>query len=340
MQSRPRANRRLFLNTSVRLAGGALLICTFPGCGDEKVSKLRLQLLRPQGGEQWIAGEVLNIEWVSEGIRLLHIEFSPDDGNSWQRLFENVPAEQGQVGWSLPELPSQTCLIRLLAAEPECMEAQHRNPFSLVLPDLQLIAPEPGMLFNPGDEHPIIWSAIGVERVDIDFSPDDGASWSQVAKSVPAEDGRYLWTAPEVESLACKLRIRESGEDQPAFVQEVSFSIRHHLILSLADYPALQSPTTDYLILAEPTMPDVAVRREEEHQFSALSLVCPHAACTVDWRPADGVFSCPCHLSIFDSRGCHVFGAAGQALWSLDTEYLPETDELILFLNEQANASC
>lgn len=50
------------------------------------------------------------------------------------------------------------------------------------------------------------------------------------------------------------------------------------------------------------------VRRSEEGAVEALSLVCTHLGCTVEWQPDNGQFYCPCHEGKFDRDGRPVAG--------------------------------
>jgi Rieske Fe-S protein len=52
----------------------------------------------------------------------------------------------------------------------------------------------------------------------------------------------------------------------------------------------------------------------------ALSTVCPHAGCAVDWDERARVFACPCHDSAFDAAGARLSGPAPRALDALDIE--------------------
>jgi menaquinol-cytochrome c reductase iron-sulfur subunit len=45
------------------------------------------------------------------------------------------------------------------------------------------------------------------------------------------------------------------------------------------------------------------VRKTEDGQVEALSSVCPHLGCAVDFDAADGEFKCPCHRSSFALDG-------------------------------------
>ncbi|MEO0645480.1 MAG: Rieske 2Fe-2S domain-containing protein [Cyanobacteria bacterium J06650_10] len=46
----------------------------------------------------------------------------------------------------------------------------------------------------------------------------------------------------------------------------------------------------------------------------AISALCPHLGCTVDWNAAEQKFICPCHGSQFDSDGEVARGPASQGL--------------------------
>ena len=39
-----------------------------------------------------------------------------------------------------------------------------------------------------------------------------------------------------------------------------------------------------------------------------LSARCTHASCTVDWRPSEGRFICPCHGGVYDASGKNISG--------------------------------
>jgi len=61
------------------------------------------------------------------------------------------------------------------------------------------------------------------------------------------------------------------------------------------------------------------VRNEQGH-FYALSSVCTHLGCLINWRPVsvpgypEGVISCPCHGSIFSKVGNVISGPATRSL--------------------------
>jgi menaquinol-cytochrome c reductase iron-sulfur subunit len=52
----------------------------------------------------------------------------------------------------------------------------------------------------------------------------------------------------------------------------------------------------------------------------ALSTVCPHAGCAVDWQKEQARFGCPCHDSAFRSDGERVSGPSPRPMDPLEVE--------------------
>jgi menaquinol-cytochrome c reductase iron-sulfur subunit len=59
------------------------------------------------------------------------------------------------------------------------------------------------------------------------------------------------------------------------------------------------------------------IRRGE--RVEALSTVCPHTGCAVDWEGQENKFICPCHHSVFDERGGYLSGPAPRGMDTLET---------------------
>ncbi len=58
----------------------------------------------------------------------------------------------------------------------------------------------------------------------------------------------------------------------------------------------------------------LAVYRDEEGNLHAMSPVCRHMKCIVDWNAAEKTWDCPCHGSRYDPLGHVIHGPAKKNL--------------------------
>lgn len=73
----------------------------------------------------------------------------------------------------------------------------------------------------------------------------------------------------------------------------------------------------------------VFIVREKEGYFYALSAICSHLGCIANWRPEEGIITCPCHGSKFARTGEVLTGPAPRPLQRLLME-LSEGGELVV----------
>jgi len=73
----------------------------------------KLKLLTPNGGENWIAGTSQSITWLSDGVNDVKIEYSTDDGNSWNIITSSMSASTLNYSWTVPNTTSANCIVRI-----------------------------------------------------------------------------------------------------------------------------------------------------------------------------------------------------------------------------------
>ena len=80
-------------------------------------------------------GEQSAIWWQnSASISRINIYFSSDDGNSWQTLQMNVDASQKGMAWTIPNLYSSKCRVKIESATNPLISAQNVLPFVILPP--------------------------------------------------------------------------------------------------------------------------------------------------------------------------------------------------------------
>ena len=72
-----------------------------------------LAVTSPNGGESWGAGSSHNITWTTTGtIANVKIEYSTNNGTAWTTIIASTP-NTGTYGWTVPNVPSASCLVRI-----------------------------------------------------------------------------------------------------------------------------------------------------------------------------------------------------------------------------------
>ncbi len=73
-----------------------------------------LDLMTPHGGESLLAGSVYDITWRAERhIATVKLAYSMDDGTTWHEITAATPATVGRYAWTIPDISSRLCRIRL-----------------------------------------------------------------------------------------------------------------------------------------------------------------------------------------------------------------------------------
>jgi hypothetical protein len=184
----------------------------------------------PNGGENLVAGSAYNITWDSSGIENVIIEYSIDNGITWETI-ASAPGAEGSYSWTVPGTPSETCLVQVTSTDagPDPRPADISDAvFSIALPVIGAIrvnSPNGGETLTAGSQYDITWDSTGVNNVTIEVSTDNGVEWRYI-DTVSAGEGRYTWTVPQVPSDSCLIRISENGSSEPPFdVSDAVFTI-------------------------------------------------------------------------------------------------------------------
>ncbi|MBM4103519.1 MAG: hypothetical protein FJ263_05620 [Planctomycetes bacterium] len=83
----------------------------------EVVSKpATVYVITPNGGERYLGGRIVEIEYTSFGeMPSVNIEYSEDNGFSWVSIESGV-LNTGSYEWTVPDVDSENCLVRVASA--------------------------------------------------------------------------------------------------------------------------------------------------------------------------------------------------------------------------------
>jgi len=184
-------------------------------------------LLIPNGAENLLTGSVFNIRWTTIGtIQNIAIEYSINNGSSWQPVNPANTGNTGHYSWTVPYQVSDQCLIRISNADhPEVYDVSEL-PFQIVSSLPALLSPNGGEQLLSGTTTPIQWNTTGsISDILIEYSLDNGATWIAVTPPNTENTGTYDWTVPYVMSKECLIRVSDASHPVVNDTSDVVFEI-------------------------------------------------------------------------------------------------------------------
>ena len=180
----------------------------------------------PNGGENWQVGSAHNITWTSSGVTNVKIEYTTNNGSTWSTVVSSTPASSGTYSWTIPYLPSAQCKVRISDVSNSSVVDESDNVFTISpTPTITVTSPNGGENWQVGSVHNITWTSSGVTNVKIEYSINNGSSWSTIVGNTPASSGTYSWTVPNTPSAQCKIRISDVSNSSVFDVSDNVFTI-------------------------------------------------------------------------------------------------------------------
>ncbi|MFV2014497.1 MAG: PQQ-binding-like beta-propeller repeat protein, partial [Candidatus Heimdallarchaeota archaeon] len=189
-----------------------------------------LTVLSPNGGETFNVGETEAIQWSSSNISNVKIDYSTDDGSTWLNIVASIPAGSGSYNWLVPNTPSQLCKVKISdAANPSLYDVSNSN-FTIVGSTLELTRPNGGENFTIGTNEQILWNSNNVDNIHLEYSTNNGSTWSTIIASTPAGSGSYDWSVPNTPSVNCLVKITDASNPSIFDISDNVFIISDILI--------------------------------------------------------------------------------------------------------------
>ncbi|MCK5088172.1 MAG: hypothetical protein KAQ90_11655, partial [Melioribacteraceae bacterium] len=179
-----------------------------------------ITVLTPNGGEVLLAGEAHEIQWFSNGVENVNIEYSLNGGTTWTMVAAAEPSD-GLFVWNINpnSNASDNCIVRISDIDNEAIKDISNGVFSIlprIAKTIRVVTPNGGELWNFYNGQVIEWtSSPSIEYVNIYYSLNNGATWDVVISGYPSYNA-YEWDPPNVVSSGGRIKIEDASD--PAIV--------------------------------------------------------------------------------------------------------------------------
>jgi len=140
-----------------------------------------------------LPGGVLSISW-SKVSGPGNVAFSPPDDPQTYASFDS----EGDY------------TVRLTADDGDQSASDETAITVLPPPSISITRPAGGESFTAGDTEQIQWTTVGVDDVRMDFSADDGQTWTTIAETVDTQNPDwcdYPWTVPNAPTSQARIQL-------------------------------------------------------------------------------------------------------------------------------------
>jgi hypothetical protein len=196
------------------------------------LSRPRITIAQPNGGELLTIGDSYSIKWNIDGQITSHyvkIEYSKDDFVLDAQPISNYTPNDGDFTWlSVADDTSSTVKIRITDLETGFSDVTDTsdNYFEIRLPSVTVTSPNGGESWYATGVYPITWTKEGVVgNLTLEYSLDNGGTWTTIATDVSPNLGTYTWTLPNNASSQCFVRIKDPLRSTTTDTSNAAFNI-------------------------------------------------------------------------------------------------------------------
>lgn len=287
----------------------------------------------PNGGESLEVATSYTINWVAApSVTKYRVYYSINDGDNWTLLVSETYGSS--YNWTIPNLPSTECLIKVVDYYNTCIYDVSDANFSIEppTPNITVTYPNSGQTFYIGNDYTIQWDTEydDADFVKIDYSVDNGATWLNIV-DVTEDDGSYTWEAPDAASTECLIRVYEF--DDITFIDEcdLNFTIAPpYIILTNPDGADVLTGCGSYNITwttqGTGNYFDVDYSTDNGTTWGSVnaSVYATSTNCSYTWDPVNNVSSDQCLIRVRDKYNLPI-GDTSNATFTIN----PNTDIIV-----------
>ncbi|MBI3192831.1 MAG: T9SS type A sorting domain-containing protein [Ignavibacteriae bacterium] len=183
-----------------------------------------INLVLPNGGEGMLVRSIYNIQWTSENIDTVRLEYTTNNGTTWNFIADTL-AILGTYAWTVPDSPSTQCKVKISDASDGDPSDESDGTFTIYTEQVHLFSPNGGKVWIVDSTYNITWTSQNIANVKLEYSTVNGGSWKPIVGSTPAGSGAYPWVIPDDTSSTCLVRVSDASDGLPNDVSDNTFTI-------------------------------------------------------------------------------------------------------------------
>lgn len=174
------------------------------------ISAQTITITSPNGGENLDGCVAQTIAWTAVGTSTsFSIDYSIDNGANWTSVASFFNSTNGTFSWVVPNVTSSNSLVRVYDSNAPATVDVSDAVFSINGP-LTLLTPNGSENWVAGTAQTISWAASGTSnQYRLEYSVDNGATWTTIVNNYNGASGTYPWTIPNVSSSTAIVRITD-----------------------------------------------------------------------------------------------------------------------------------
>jgi len=193
-------------------------------------------VLTPNGGETWVSGTTQAIHWINAPPPLINIYISYNDTLNWQ-LISTAQGSAHFYYYNATETNAASCRIKITDAADEShydiSDLVFSNTASTSAPKAVITYPTAsGINLTPGQSINITWTSANITNVSLDYTTDNGHTWTPIVDNRPATQSPYAWTIPDIMTNQARIRVRKADNAGYYDVSDNTFTICKVTVLS------------------------------------------------------------------------------------------------------------
>ncbi|MBI5727474.1 MAG: hypothetical protein HY965_06455, partial [Ignavibacteriales bacterium] len=165
----------------------------------------------PNGGETDTATGTRSITWTSSYVSDVKIEYSANNGSSWNTIAASTPANAGSYAWTVPTIATAQVLVRVSDASNANFADTSDAVSTIVIPSISVTSPNGGESYASTFSQNITWTSSNTSVVKIEYSSNNGTDWNTISAGTAASAGTFAWTIPSITSSQVLVRISNAN---------------------------------------------------------------------------------------------------------------------------------